>query len=110
MVVELILPGRLSELEQLIYMKQLRRDVADGMIYIADRKLYGDPDAKIVECNSVQALVKIWPLCSQALILGPGRALIQTEAGEDSWRSLLDRVLMETPGDAVTTHPLEAVP
>ena len=102
MVVELILPGRLSDLEQLIYMKQLRRHVADGMIYIADRQLYGDPDAEVVECNSVQALAKIWHLFSQALILGPGKALIQREAGEDNRRSLLDRVLMETPGDAVT--------
>ena len=63
MTMELILPG-MSELEVVIFMNQLRRHMANSDVFIADRRLYTDMDAKIVECNAAGALKKIWPLCS----------------------------------------------
>ena len=98
---ELILPG-MSELEVMIFMNQLRRHMANSDVFIADRRLYIDMDAKIVECNAAWALKKIWPLCSQALFLDNGKRLILTEASEDTWQASLDKMLTEHFENVIT--------
>ena len=85
-----------------IFVNHIRRHMANFDVFIADRRLYIDMDAKIVECNAAAALKKIWPLCSQALFLDNGKLLILTEASEDTWQASLDKMLTEDPENAIT--------
>ena len=85
----------------MIFTNQLRRHMANSDVFIADRRLYTDMDAKIVECNAAGALKKIWPLCCQALSLDNGKLLILTEASEDTWQASLDKFLTEDLENAI---------
>ena len=64
--------------------------------------LYKDGDVLIVECNNPNGIVQGWPLCSQAVYLSASKALIRTDASEDTWRPLLDKLLAEDPESAIT--------
>ncbi|CAK0852851.1 unnamed protein product [Prorocentrum cordatum] len=99
---EVVFPAYTPSLQQLLRMRHLRRTVFGDRVFYGHRMLFSSEDALIVEYNSPRALLKIWPLCSQAVVLSSSKALIYTEATVETWRPLLDDLLRECPEEATT--------
>ncbi|CAK0881323.1 unnamed protein product, partial [Prorocentrum cordatum] len=101
-LMEILLPGSLSEAGSMLVARFLRRRVLAADMYVAHRDLYASPDALIMECNSPLALGKAWALCLQAVFLSTDRVLLSTSASAESWTALLDQALKDDEDHAIT--------
>ena len=100
--VEILLPPGNSEVADVLTINLIRRSVLTDSMICGHRNLYTARDALILECCSPNAMIRAWPLCSQALFLSPDRALIYTEASQVSWMDMADNLMKEDGSNAIT--------
>ena len=99
-VVDVLFPPAMTELEALLYFRRLRRDLLTPDTYFGFRHLYTAPDAMILEFTQPTSLPHFWALSSQLIVLGGRKVLLFSDAAEATWTTAMDTVLLEDSPEA----------
>ena len=99
--VEVIPPPNLSDLEVLGKLRRLRAKHLSADTFFGHRSLVRDQDAMIADFLSPHAAARLWTLSSQLLYLSSDNALLISDASEETWVTMMDRLLVDSPDDAI---------
>ena len=100
MVMRLIFPAGMAEVEVLIQLSTLRGLDNGGDTFHGLQDMAGDKESLIVEIGNTANFRHYWTVCGQALILSPQRILAQSEAEPQAWTAIMDSVLGRDADDA----------
>ena len=98
----LVQPSAASELDLERYLQSLRISHLESQVLIASRGLYTDGDAFLLDLSSAAALLKVWPLCQEALFLTSHLATVRTVCQQEDWQVKLDAIWDEDQEAAIS--------
>ena len=74
----------------------------DTSVLFAARTLFADPTSPLVELTGASAVLKVAPLCQEALFVGPRLLTVTTEASREQWQAVLDDAWQADPAEAIS--------
>ena len=94
-------PDHLTGIELALLLRRLRSMPALDGVLLADRGIFSDGGALLVELTKPLALPLVAPLCEEMALVTSTLATIRTSSSPEVWRTLLDRFLNEDADCAV---------